>query len=60
MSLIKEELMSKARHPTRILWYDENISTDKTHPLHGMSQKDIDGMFERQHMQPILKKISTL
>jgi len=42
---IKEELISKACHPKRILWYDENISTDTTHPLYSMTQKDIDAMY---------------
>ena len=46
MSLIKEELISKSCHPYRILWYDDSINTDKTHPLYGISQKEINFMFK--------------
>jgi len=47
MSIIKEELISKACHPRRILWYDETVNTDKNHPLHGLSQKDIDTYYRK-------------
>jgi len=38
-------LITKACHPRRILWYDEDISTDKSHPLYGITQKDIDSNY---------------
>ena len=48
MTVIKEELISKACHPKRILWYDENISTNSSLPLYGLTQKEIDNLLKEE------------